>query len=140
MDSSTIDPSVSQEVAATAEKLGALFVDSPVSGGKKNLNLLYFSMNIVYFICHLYLNVTFMFNITDKYLGELKVLQYFGTYFFLWDIYHVTDAVHAVIGPCCDLFYCVSWCTDMCIAVWDLKTAQINMQHILIQVLILDEF
>lgn len=33
MDSSTIDPSVSQEIATKAEELGASFVDSPVSGG-----------------------------------------------------------------------------------------------------------
>lgn len=35
MDSSTIDPSVSQEIATKAEELGASFVDSPVSGGRK---------------------------------------------------------------------------------------------------------
>ncbi|XP_059154192.1 3-hydroxyisobutyrate dehydrogenase, mitochondrial-like [Physella acuta] len=33
LDSSTIDPSVSQEVAAKAQKIGAVFMDSPVSGG-----------------------------------------------------------------------------------------------------------
>ncbi|KAI8737989.1 3-hydroxyisobutyrate dehydrogenase, mitochondrial [Biomphalaria glabrata] len=33
LDSSTIDPSVSQQVAALAEKQGATFMDSPVSGG-----------------------------------------------------------------------------------------------------------
>uniref|UniRef100_A0A3B3UH60 3-hydroxyisobutyrate dehydrogenase n=1 Tax=Poecilia latipinna TaxID=48699 RepID=A0A3B3UH60_9TELE len=33
IDSSTIDPSVSKEMAAAAEKLGAVFMDAPVSGG-----------------------------------------------------------------------------------------------------------
>lgn len=33
LDSSTIDPSVSKEVAALAEKKGAIFMDTPVSGG-----------------------------------------------------------------------------------------------------------
>ncbi|PIK62155.1 putative 3-hydroxyisobutyrate dehydrogenase, mitochondrial-like [Apostichopus japonicus] len=35
IDSSTIDPYVSQEVAALAEKHGATFMDAPVSGGVK---------------------------------------------------------------------------------------------------------
>lgn len=34
IDSSTIDPSVSKEMAAAAEKMGAVFMDAPVSGGK----------------------------------------------------------------------------------------------------------
>ncbi|KAM8735637.1 3-hydroxyisobutyrate dehydrogenase b [Acanthopagrus schlegelii] len=33
IDSSTIDPSVSKEMAAAAEKMGAVFMDAPVSGG-----------------------------------------------------------------------------------------------------------
>ncbi|RUS83483.1 hypothetical protein EGW08_008733, partial [Elysia chlorotica] len=33
LDSSTIDPSVSQDMAAKAETLGAVFMDAPVSGG-----------------------------------------------------------------------------------------------------------
>ncbi|XP_059363497.1 3-hydroxyisobutyrate dehydrogenase, mitochondrial-like [Carassius carassius] len=33
IDSSTIDPAVSKEMAAAAEKLGAVFMDAPVSGG-----------------------------------------------------------------------------------------------------------
>ncbi|XP_072303896.1 3-hydroxyisobutyrate dehydrogenase a [Eucyclogobius newberryi] len=33
IDSSTIDPSVSKEMALTAEKMGAVFMDAPVSGG-----------------------------------------------------------------------------------------------------------
>ncbi|XP_017281898.1 3-hydroxyisobutyrate dehydrogenase b [Kryptolebias marmoratus] len=33
IDSSTIDPAVSKETAAAAEKLGAVFMDAPVSGG-----------------------------------------------------------------------------------------------------------
>lgn len=33
IDSSTIDPSVSKEMAAAAEKTGAVFMDAPVSGG-----------------------------------------------------------------------------------------------------------
>lgn len=33
IDSSTIDPSVSKEVAALSEKKGAVFMDAPVSGG-----------------------------------------------------------------------------------------------------------
>ena len=34
IDSSTIDPAVSKDVAAIAETHGANFVDAPVSGGK----------------------------------------------------------------------------------------------------------
>lgn len=34
IDSSTIDPAVSKEMAVAAEKLGAVFMDAPVSGGK----------------------------------------------------------------------------------------------------------
>lgn len=34
IDSSTIDPAVSKEMASAAEKLGAVFMDAPVSGGK----------------------------------------------------------------------------------------------------------
>lgn len=33
IDSSTIDPSVSKEMALAAEKMGAVFMDAPVSGG-----------------------------------------------------------------------------------------------------------
>uniref|UniRef100_A0A8D3ECP3 3-hydroxyisobutyrate dehydrogenase n=1 Tax=Scophthalmus maximus TaxID=52904 RepID=A0A8D3ECP3_SCOMX len=33
IDSSTIDPSVSKEMAVAAEKMGAVFMDAPVSGG-----------------------------------------------------------------------------------------------------------
>lgn len=33
IDSSTIDPVVSKEMAKAAEKTGALFMDAPVSGG-----------------------------------------------------------------------------------------------------------
>lgn len=34
IDSSTIDPAVSKELAKEAEKMGAVFMDAPVSGGK----------------------------------------------------------------------------------------------------------
>ncbi len=34
IDSSTIDPAVSKEMAVAAEKLGAVFMDAPVSGGE----------------------------------------------------------------------------------------------------------
>lgn len=37
IDSSTIDPSVSKEMAIAAEKMGAVFMDAPVSGGMTNL-------------------------------------------------------------------------------------------------------
>lgn len=33
IDSSTIDPAVSREMAVAAEKMGAVFMDAPVSGG-----------------------------------------------------------------------------------------------------------
>lgn len=33
IDSSTIDPAVSKEMAVAAEKMGAVFMDAPVSGG-----------------------------------------------------------------------------------------------------------
>ena len=34
IDSSTIDPSVSQQMAEESSKVGATFVDAPVSGGR----------------------------------------------------------------------------------------------------------
>lgn len=34
IDSSTIDPAVSKEMSVAAEKMGAVFMDAPVSGGK----------------------------------------------------------------------------------------------------------
>lgn len=34
IDSSTIDPAVSKELAKEVEKMGAVFMDAPVSGGK----------------------------------------------------------------------------------------------------------
>lgn len=34
IDSSTIDPAVSKDMAVAAEKLGAVFMDAPVSGGE----------------------------------------------------------------------------------------------------------
>ena len=36
IDSSTIDPAVSQEVAALAKEKGADYMDAPVSGGRFN--------------------------------------------------------------------------------------------------------
>ena len=33
IDSSTIDPAVSREMAVAADKMGAVFMDAPVSGG-----------------------------------------------------------------------------------------------------------
>lgn len=35
IDSSTIDPAVSKEMAVAAEKTGAVFMDAPVTGGRK---------------------------------------------------------------------------------------------------------
>lgn len=40
IDSSTIDPAVSKEMAAAAEKMGAVFMDAPVSGGKFHIFVL----------------------------------------------------------------------------------------------------
>lgn len=37
IDSSTIDPAVSKEMASAAEKMGAVFMDAPVSGGQFNI-------------------------------------------------------------------------------------------------------
>ena len=37
IDSSTIDPAVSKEMASAAEKMGAVFMDAPVSGGQSFL-------------------------------------------------------------------------------------------------------
>lgn len=34
IDCSTIDPAVSKEMAVASEKMGAVFMDAPVSGGK----------------------------------------------------------------------------------------------------------
>lgn len=34
IDSSTIDPAVSKEMAVAAEKMGAVFMDAPVTGGR----------------------------------------------------------------------------------------------------------
>lgn len=40
IDSSTIDPAVSREMAVAAEKKGAVFMDAPVSGGIVSTKLL----------------------------------------------------------------------------------------------------
>lgn len=39
IDSSTIDPAVSKELAKAVEKMGAVFMDAPVSGGKSSLTI-----------------------------------------------------------------------------------------------------
>lgn len=39
IDSSTIDPAVSKELAKAVEKMGAVFMDAPVSGGKSSLTV-----------------------------------------------------------------------------------------------------
>lgn len=39
IDSSTIDPTVSKELAKAVEKMGAVFMDAPVSGGKSSLTV-----------------------------------------------------------------------------------------------------
>lgn len=39
IDSSTIDPAVSKEMAVAAEKVGAVFMDAPVSGGEMTKTL-----------------------------------------------------------------------------------------------------
>lgn len=36
IDSSTIDPAVSKEMSIAAEKMGAVYMDAPVSGGMNN--------------------------------------------------------------------------------------------------------
>lgn len=41
IDSSTIDPAVSKELAKEVEKMGAVFMDAPVSGGKWQLTSVY---------------------------------------------------------------------------------------------------
>ncbi|XP_073488847.1 3-hydroxyisobutyrate dehydrogenase, mitochondrial-like [Aquarana catesbeiana] len=51
IDSSTIDPAVSKELAKAVEKMGAVFMDAPVSGGKSAPYVLY---NEVYFVLHLW--------------------------------------------------------------------------------------
>ena len=40
IDSSTIDPAVSREMALAAEKMGAVFMDAPVSGGTSGFRFL----------------------------------------------------------------------------------------------------
>ncbi|CAB1350689.1 unnamed protein product, partial [Coregonus sp. 'balchen'] len=50
IDSSTIDPSVSKEMALAAEKMGAVFMDAPVSGG--NILLLWRSRTSSFHLGH----------------------------------------------------------------------------------------
>lgn len=47
IDSSTIDPFVSKEMAAAAEKMGAVFMDAPVSGGT-SLSIYLFIVIIIF--------------------------------------------------------------------------------------------
>lgn len=47
IDSSTIDPAVSKEMAAASEKMGAVFMDAPVSGGKYYVLAEIASLNIL---------------------------------------------------------------------------------------------
>ena len=49
IDSSTIDPSVSQAMAQKAEDKGCTFMDAPVSGGKYHKTISY---HVNYFIDH----------------------------------------------------------------------------------------
>lgn len=49
IDSSTVDPSVAQEISAQAEPKGILFVDAPVSGGDYILSSFHqFKIVIIY--------------------------------------------------------------------------------------------
>ena len=50
IDSSTIDPAVSKEMAAAAEKMGAVFMDAPVSGGEFYVFFNYNSLEIQFTI------------------------------------------------------------------------------------------
>lgn len=47
IDSSTIDPAVSKEMATAAEKMGAVFMDAPVSGGNYYILAETTSLNIL---------------------------------------------------------------------------------------------
>lgn len=52
IDSSTIDPSVSKELAKAVEKMGAVFMDAPVSGGKSSLTVYLFGCLVNNLRCH----------------------------------------------------------------------------------------
>lgn len=47
VDCSTIDPSVTKDLAIMAEKRGAVFLDAPVSGGKQCFSFSFFSVLIL---------------------------------------------------------------------------------------------
>lgn len=50
LDSSTIDPAVSQDMAKVAEGKGAFYLDAPVSGGK-NIYMYMHSQTQALFVC-----------------------------------------------------------------------------------------
>ena len=56
MDCSTIDPTVSQDMAGLADKRGAMFVDAPVSGGTLSIPMLNISLKLLTktIVCMLY--------------------------------------------------------------------------------------
>jgi 3-hydroxyisobutyrate dehydrogenase-like beta-hydroxyacid dehydrogenase len=55
IDSSTIDPAVSREMAIAAEKMGAVFMDAPVSGGTSGFRFLRYKIShFTYVLMSLY--------------------------------------------------------------------------------------
>lgn len=65
IDSSTIDPAVSKEMAAASEKMGAVFMDAPVSGGKYYVLAETASLNIL----------SGFIILPDSWLGDVKLQE-----------------------------------------------------------------
>lgn len=65
IDSSTIDPAVSKEMAAASEKMGAVFMDAPVSGGKYYVLAEIASLNIL----------SGFIILPDSWLGDVKLQE-----------------------------------------------------------------
>ena len=61
IDSSTIDPAVSKELAKAVEKMGAVFMDAPVSGGKSSLTVYLCYIYSILFFCSIALKKCMLF-------------------------------------------------------------------------------
>lgn len=81
IDSSTIDPAVSREMAVAAEKMGAVFMDAPVSGGNppKERNVFLILCSLMIAICKL----SFCFDT----MASIQYIQYSQ-----WMIFIVRDS------------------------------------------------
>lgn len=91
IDSSTIDPVVSKELAKAAENTGAVFMDAPVSGGK-------FSLAIYLILDKLSLCLQYKSAICTLVAISCFSLQYVQYSVLLLLFNHITDNTRVFLG------------------------------------------